>query len=451
MIREIIDMFRKSEDEPIEFNKRYIETTKKNIEKRKNNYANSHLFEKYLAENKQVIEQLKKGQNRAASMSYFDDIFTTDRIIKELRVHKENGTKIIGTMCNLVPEELIYAAGGIPIRLCSGCDHAVSPAEEAFPRDSCPLIKSTLGFAVTDQPFFNLCDAVIIPASCDGKKKLGEVLNDYIPVWMMDLPQSKDKTGSKKFWFAETRILKKRLEELTGKKINRARLKDAIVLLHKRYNVVRKFLEIRKRALPVISGRDALIVMQAAFFDDINRWTEKTQLLCEELEQNLQEKRVIKPEHSVRILLTGAPTILPNFKIPNIIERFDAIIAIDETCAGTQLVYDPVVVDEWNMLDMMSAVSERYLMPSVCPCFVKSEDRIDKLMDMIKDYKIDGIIYHTLRLCLLFDIESQRIKDVMSEKGVPFLQLNTDYSKEDLGQLQTRIEAFVEIIGNKKE
>jgi len=72
-------------------------------------------------------------------------------------------------------------------------------------------------------------------------------------------------------------------------------------------------------------------------------------------------------------------------------------------------------------------------------------------MDMIKDYKIDGIIYHTLRLCLLFDIESQRIKDVMSEKGVPFLQLNTDYSKEDLGQLQTRIEAFVEIIGNKKE
>jgi benzoyl-CoA reductase/2-hydroxyglutaryl-CoA dehydratase subunit BcrC/BadD/HgdB len=190
--------------------------------------------------------------------------------------------------------------------------------------------------------------------------------------------------------------------------------------------------------------------MQSCFFGNIHEWINNTEKLCNELEKNMLDNKLAKQKNSARILLTGAPVIMPNYKIPNIIEGFDAIITIDETCAGSQYIYDPVEVDEWTNKEMMSAISESYLMPSVCPCFIKSEDRIDKLMNMIKEFKIDGVIYHTLRLCLLFDVESFKIKEIMEQNNIPFLQVNTDYSKEDYEQLRTRIEAFIEIIHHRR-
>jgi len=375
---------------------------------------------------------------------------TTDKRLKEIKKLKKDGKKIIGTFCNLIPEELIYAGGGVPIRLCSGCNDSIGPAEETFPRDSCPLIKSSFGFAVTDSHLMKLCDAIVIPSTCDGKKKFGELLNEYKPVWMLDLPQSKEREISKKYWLSEVRILKRRIEGLTGIKITKKRLKDSIQLLHDRHDVMRDLLDIRKSEYQVILGSDYFIVTQAAFFDDINRWIENVKALIEELETNIKKKKIVKDRGALRILLTGAPVILPNFKVIDMIESFDASIVIDETCSGSQSMYDPVEVDEWTMREMMSAISERYLMPSVCPCFIKSEDRADKVLSMVEEYKVDAVVYHTLRLCLLFDIESIKISEILKNQNIPFLNLNTDYSKEDMGQLRTRIEAFIEILHSKK-
>jgi benzoyl-CoA reductase/2-hydroxyglutaryl-CoA dehydratase subunit BcrC/BadD/HgdB len=274
---------------------------------------------------------------------------------------------------------------------------------------------------------------------------LGEILSDYATVWMLDLPQSKERNISKKYWLSEMRILKRRLEGLTKNRIGRQELKRAIVLLQQRSSLANRFHAIRKKQ--VISGSDAFLVMQASFFDDIGRWMSRTAKLCDELDK---AKTPLASKTSPRLLVTGAPIILPNFKVPAIIEQFDAVIVMDETCAGSQSHYDPVAVDEWNMLDMLRAVGERYLMPSVCPCFIKAEDRIDKLVDLVKEYRIDGVVYHTLRLCLLFDIESQKVRDIMEDNGVPFLHINTDYSREDKEQLRTRIEAFIEILQSRK-
>ncbi|MBW2990792.1 2-hydroxyacyl-CoA dehydratase family protein [Candidatus Woesearchaeota archaeon] len=450
MFKKIQNIIEKSEDENLEFDNRYTATTKDKIKKRKKHYQILGLFEKFISENKRVIKEMQHSKNRAKAMNYYDELFTTNKAFKELSALKKKGKKIIGTFCNMVPEELIYAADAIPIRLCSGCNEAVKPAEEAYPRDACPLIKASFGFAVADCGFFNLCDAVIIPSTCDGKKKLGEMLNDYVYVWMMNLPQDKERNLSKKYWLSETRILKKRLEELTGKSITRKKLKQAILLLHKRDDLVRRLMKIRKSNMPNILGSDAFLVIQAAFFDNIERWIKKTHELCTELETSIKHEKRVKPKQAIRILVTGAPMILPNFKVPDIIESLNAFIAMDETCAGSQYVYDPVEVDEWNTLDMMRAISERYLMPSMCPCFIKAEDRIDKLINMIKEYRIDAVVYHTLRLCLLFDIESLKIRDVMEEQGIPFLHINTDYGKEDKEQLRTRIEAFIELVEARK-
>jgi benzoyl-CoA reductase/2-hydroxyglutaryl-CoA dehydratase subunit BcrC/BadD/HgdB len=443
IMRRLAGLMDQAEDEPLEFDQRYLSKSK--VAERKRQHGSARLFTHWMAENSKVIDRLRSQKQRAASMEYFDSVFTTDARLKELKALRKRGKKIIGTFCNVVPEELIYAAGAVPLRLCSGHHEAIRPAEECFPRDSCPLIKASFGNVIASEPYVSMCDAVVLPATCDGKKKLGEVLNDYLKVWVLDLPQDKERTVSKKYWYGEARILKKRLERLTRNKVTRKGLKSAIKKLQSRQKIVERLMNLRKSHNPVISGRDALLVAQASFFDSIDRWMEKTAMLCEELEG-------LKPEDSslVRVLITGAPVIMPNFKIPNLIEDLGACIVTDQTCSGSQSYYDEVVVDEWTMQDMMHAVSERYLMPSSCPCFIKAEDRIDKLKDMLKEYRIDGVVYHTLRLCLLFDVESNRIKDVMEDEGVPFLHINTDYSREDREQLRTRIEAFVEILRSRK-
>jgi len=423
MIDNIKSLFRSADEQPVEFDGRY----KAKIKPRK-----LDLFEKWKKENRETLSKTTKSENRI-NMKYYEEIFTTDKVLEILKKNR-----VIGTFCNMVPEELIIAAGCLPVRLDSGCYASISPAEDSFPRDSCPLIKSSFGFV--NEPFFKHCEAIVIPATCDGKKKLGELLNEYKPVWMLDLPQSKERQISKDYWFSEVRMLKKRLEDLTGNKITLSDLKSAIELLQKRSLVVRRFLECRKK--PVISGTDAFLVMQSAFYADIDEWIKNTKKLCDELEKNIKAKKYIKSSKVKRLLVTGSPILLPNFKLPNIIEKY-ALIAVDETCGGSQYIYDPVKVDEWTMLEMMKAVSERYLMPSMCPCFIKSEDRIDRLLELVDAYKIDGVIYHTLRLCVLFDAESFKVKSAME---VPFIQINTEYSQEDAGQINTRIEAFVEIL-----
>lgn len=397
---------------------------------------------------KKNLELTEMVANRAKSMEYYHEIILSGKRIREIEKFKRTGGRVVGTFCNLVPEELIYAAGAIPLRLCAGFYDAIHPAEEILPKDVCPLIKSSLGFKILGLPYFELCDVVVIPTSCDGKKKLGEVLSNYLPVWMLQLPNKKDSPQSKELWLIEVKLFKKRIEKLTGSKITTNKLKQAIELLHRRTEVFRRLYKIRKSERPVITGRDALLVVQTSFYDDIRRWIEKTERLCDELEENIERGKSVCDLRTPRLLLAGAPIIFPNYKLLNIIEEL-AIVVMDEMCSGTQHLYEPVEVDEWTMDGMLKAVAERYLLPSICPCFTKSDDRIDRLLQMKEDFGIDGVIYHQLRLCQLYDMEFNKVKQVFESRGIPILKIQTDYSQEDIEQIRTRIEAFLEVIKSK--
>lgn len=397
----------------------------------------------------QSLEVMRKVSDRPKAMSYYEGIVSLDIRLKEIQSFKG---QVIGTFCNFVPEELIYAAGAIPIRLCAGFYDTIHPAEEVLPRDICPLIKSSLGFKILGFPYFELCDVVILPTSCDGKKKLGKILSDYLPVWMLELPQSKDLISSREIWLSQIKTLKKRLERFCGVKINKERLKAAVELLHKRQEVFRRLYEIRKYKPCPVNERDALLVVQTSFYDDVNRWIQKTEGLCNQLSNQLvpRQKSGSGPGKP-RLLLTGAPIIWPNYKVLNIVEEAGSVIVADEICSGTQHLYDPVEVDEWTLDGMLEAIANRYFLPSTCPCFTESNDRIDKLLQLAEDFSCEGVIYHSLRLCQLYDIEEALVKQVLKDKGIPMLTLHTDYSGEDIEQLKTRVEAFLEMIKSRKE
>lgn len=422
----------------------------------KQEFESRYLVKPFKKENKKIEEDLinrvqknlqllRNVPRRLPIITYYEEILSSSLRIDELKKAKGNGKKIIGVFCNFVPEELLYAAGFIPVRLCAGAYDTIYPAEEILPRDICPLIKSSAGFKLLGLPYFELCDLVIIPTTCDSKKKLGEILNSFVPVWFLELPHRKNIQRVKDFWLNEVKTLKKRLEEFAGVKITRKELKQAIQTLQKRQTTFRRFYELRKDNPEVINGRDTFLVIQATFYDEIDRWIEKTNLLCDQL-----ILRRITSESRIKLLLTGAPIIWPNYKLFNIIEENNAIVIADELCSGTRMLYDPVEVDEWTEESMIIGIAYKYLLPSTCPCFTESNDRMDRILDLYNEFNVDGVIYHSLRLCQLYDIEFYKVKQVLKDKGIPLLNIHTDYSQEDTEQIKTRIEAFLEILKTKR-
>jgi benzoyl-CoA reductase/2-hydroxyglutaryl-CoA dehydratase subunit BcrC/BadD/HgdB len=430
--------------------KRYMpEIPQKEIEELRKSIKTSS--QRIIAEN---IERMKKtSQNRPEAMQYFDEIsnFFGQRE-KEIQVAKENGKKVIGYFCMFAPTELILAADAIPVRVNSGWYDAAKLGDRIVPVEVCPIIRSTIGAKmISSSPYLELSDALISVTTCDGMTKLGEILSDSKPVWTMPIPRVKDSAQAMRFWREELLTVKGQIEALTGNKITGKKLKAAIELTQKATKAFRRLQEIRKGA-PVIMGRDAMLVNQTYMWDDITRWTEKTEALCDELEKMAREKNWACPPDTPRVMITGTPMIWPdNWKVPTLIEEAkpQGVLIADELCSSERLLYDPVGVDEWSMDDMFKAISERYLMASTCPCFTSkdgNEDRINWLLTKVKDWNINGVIYYVVRGCMLYAMEYTRVKRVLDHLNIPMYYLDTDYTREDVGQLKTRVEAFLEML-----
>ena len=430
--------------------KKYMpEISKKEIEELRNTIEQAS--QKIIAEN---IERMKKtAHNRPEGMQYFDEIANFfGKREKEMRVAKESGKKVIGYFCLFAPTELILAADAIPVRVSSGWYDTSKLGDRVVPVEVCPLVRSTIGAKMIGlSPYLELSDALISVLTCDGMTKLGEILSDYKPVWAMTLPRVKDSTQSLRFWNDEIKAVKGQIEKLTGNKIKRKQLRSAIELTQKATKAFRRLQEIRKGA-PVIMGRDAMLVNQTYMWDDIERWTEKIEALCDELEERARQKIWACPPDTPRVMVTGTPMIWPdNWKLPTLIEEGNpqGVLIADELCSSERILYDPVGVDEWSMGDMLNAIGERYLMASTCPCFTSAdgnEDRINWLMNKIKDWNINGVIYYVHRGCMLYAMEYTRVKKVLDHINIPVYYLDTEYTREDVGQMKTRVEAFLEML-----
>ncbi len=429
--------------------KKYMpEISEKEIEElRKTIEATSR---KIVAEN---IEKMKKTDlNRPKGMKYFDEIADFATREKEIRAAKEEGKKVIGYTCLFAPIELILAADAIPVRVNSGWYDASKLGDRVVPVEVCPMVRSTIGAKmIALSPYLELSDSLISVLTCDGMTKLGEILSDYKPVWAMTLPRVKDSEQSKRLWSEEIKSAKGQIEALTGNKIKRKQLKSAIGLTQKATKAFRRLQDLRK-GNPVIMGRDAMLVNQTYMWDSIKRWTEKTEALCDELEKRASKKNWVCPPDTPRVMVTGTPMIWPdNWKVPTLVEEANpqGVLVADELCSGERLLYDPVGVDEWSMSDMLTAIAERYLMASTCPCFTSkdgNEDRINWMLNKIKEWKIQGVIYYVVRGCMLYAMEYTRVKKVLDGIGVPVYYLDTEYTREDVGQMKTRVEAFLEML-----
>lgn len=399
------------------------------------------VLEKVQAATAGLAERLRQAPDRLAGLAYYEELMDGQKRLQELKILKK---KVVGTFCYFVPEEIIQAAGAVPLRLCSGHSETITTAEELLPRDICPLTKSSLGFFITESGWAKACDVAVLPTSCDAKTKLGEYLSDYLPVWMLNLPKIKDYQVYKQPWLEEIKRLIVKLETLTGVKVTAEKLKTVIRLHQRRSEAYRKLYELRRQHPGILAHQDLLMLVQASFYDDLERWTARTETLVRDMQ--VQVGRKSYPAKGKKLLVTGGPMIWPNYKILNIVSELGSTVVADDMCVGHQWLWDYPEPDEWTLEGMLEAVATRRFFPTVCPCFTHSYDRIDKILTLAKETGAEGVIYHDLRLCQLFDMEKDLVNKVLKENKIPVLTLHSDYGQEDVEQLRTRIEAFLEMI-----
>ncbi|MGI6492274.1 MAG: double-cubane-cluster-containing anaerobic reductase [Pelotomaculum sp.] len=390
-------------------------------------------------------------ENRPAEMEYYD--FVVSEIhglrIQELQEHKAKGGKVVGAFCVFVPEEIVRAAGGICVGLCSGADIGSAQAEQVLPSSICPLIKSFMGFKLAHVcPYFESCDMVVGETTCDGKKKAFEILNDYVPVHMMETPQMK-REKDKVLWRSEVRDFVTAMEQFTGQKITYESLQKAIQDANGKRKALARLSELRKNIPAPISGRDSLLIEQIAMYDDVDRFTAQTLKLCDELEERVRKGEGVHEPGALRIIVSGTPMAIPNWKVPYLIETSGAVIVAEELCTGLRYFENTVAEDGRDLEGQVDALAERYLKVD-CACFTPNDNRTDKLVQLAKEYKADGVIHCSLAFCDPYLVESNRVEKVLKENNIPLLRLETDYSQEDSGQLKTRIEAFLEMLAAKK-
>ncbi|HLN89240.1 MAG TPA: 2-hydroxyacyl-CoA dehydratase family protein [Candidatus Binatia bacterium] len=430
--------------------KRYMpEVSRREIDELKNTVKAAS--QKVIADN---IERMKRADpKRPQAMNYFDEIANLfGKRQEEIAAQKAKGKKVIGYMCLFAPTELILAADAIPVRVNSGWYDTSKLGDRVVPVEVCPVLRSTIGAKMIElSPFLEQSDALISVLTCDGMTKLSEILSDYKTIWGMNVPRIKDSAQSLRFWKDEIKQMKTQIEKFTGNEITRRKLREAIETSHRATKAFRRLQELRKGS-PVIMGRDAMLVNQAYLWDDKQRWTEKTEALCDELEARAQRKDWVCSPDTQRVMITGTPMFWPdNWKLPTLVEESNpqGIIVADEMCSGERILNDPVSVDEWTMNDMLNAIGERYLMASTCPCFTSkdgNQDRVNWLLTKVKDWKIQGVIYYVVRGCMLYAMEYTRIKKALDKVNIPVYYLDTEYTREDVGQLKTRVEAFLEML-----
>lgn len=357
---------------------------------------------------------------------------------------KDKGEHIIGTFCTYTPNEVMYAAGLHPVSLCGTSEEPIADAEKHLPKNLCPLIKSSYGFAITDKcPYTYFSDLIVGETTCDGKKKMYELLGEIKNVHIMQLPQIQNSIASLNMWKSEIVRLKEALEERFHVEITEEDLKRGIRLKNEERRVLRSLYELGKLQPPAISGYNMYKILESTQFTfDKEEQNNNIRTTVEKIKEEYSKgARPVKAD-AKRILITGCPMGGVVDKIIKTIEDNGGVAVCFENCGGIKEKMRLVDEDK-NPID---AIAEKYLSIG-CSVMTPNKERLKLLEELMDEYKADGVIDIVLQACHTYSVETKTIKDLVSgKKGIPYMAIETDYSQSDIGQVKTRIAAFIEML-----
>lgn len=383
--------------------------------------------------------------NRPDVVHLINDEFSgeaTKRTLSYLQGKRKDGMKIAGTYCGYAPLEMIRAAGLVPAILCAFANKTIPAAEAVLPANLCPLIKSSYGFIITDTcPFFALSDAVIAETTCDGKKKMFELISEYKPMHVMDLPQIPDDGQAAKNWAAMITKVGAFLARTFDRSIPEDRIEEEIRAANIKNRLMRRIYDFSAARPPVLSWGEAYelgLLAQVAAAQDVIPLLEKA---IEDLTKRQSGGIYYGAEDSLRVLVTGCPLGGDSMKVYRIIEEAGGVVVAMDACTGMK----PFMIDtEEGTGDPVFALADRYLkLP--CSCMSPNLRRLREIDRLIGWFKPDAVIDVVLHACHSYNIESYKVMNHVKENhGIPFLKIETDYSEGDIEQIRTRVEALFE-------
>jgi benzoyl-CoA reductase/2-hydroxyglutaryl-CoA dehydratase subunit BcrC/BadD/HgdB len=364
------------------------------------------------------------------------------RLLAHLQKKREEGRKIAGIYCGYAPAELIRAMDIVPVGLCAFSNKTIEAGEEVLPANLCPLIKSSYGFIITDTcPFYGVSDVIIGETTCDGKKKMFELISERKPTHIMDLPQLPDEAEALSNWTVMIRKLQNFLEDVFKTQATYEQIEAAIKDTNSKNKMMRKVIEFAALHPPVIGWQE---IYDLAHLSHGAMGNEMEAILAEAI--NKLEKRrdtgyAYGKPNAPRVMVTGCPFGGDAQKVLNIIEETGGVIVALEACSG----YKPFMLDiEEDTEDPIRALAERYL-KIPCSCMTPNTLRLTEISRMIDMFRPDAVVDIVLQACHSFNIESYKVAEhVQKNHNIPFLKIVTDFSQSDVGQIRTRVEAVLE-------
>ena len=356
---------------------------------------------------------------------------------------KQKNIPFVGTFCTYFPQEIAMAMGACVVGLCSTSDETIPDAEKDLPRNLCPLIKSSYGFAKTDKcPYFYFSDLIIGETTCDGKKKMYEYLGQFKPVYTMELPNSQSPEGLE-LWTKEIIKLKEKLESHFETTITDEAVREQVKIMNEVRRAMKEFYALTKvEPVPILGQNLFSVLYGSSFRFNKVKLPDEIRAVVAKVKAEYAENPNKYPK-APRILVTGCPIGGGASKCVKAIEDNGGHVVVFENCSGAKS-FDKLV-DE-DAPDIYRAIAERYLSIG-CSVMTPNPNRLELLGRLIDEYRVDAVVEITLQACHTYNVETLGIKRFVNEvKGIPYMAVETDYSTADIGQLNTRMAAFIEML-----
>ena len=353
---------------------------------------------------------------------------------RRARELKDKGRRIMGWMCSYVPEELIHAAGFVPVRIIGGTEDT-STADAHLYINMCSLVRSALEEAMRGK--YSYLDGLVTLNTCDNIRRLYDVWTHYVPQpfsRILSLPR-KATPEAVKFFRSQLQELKVGLESLSGKKIHEEDLQKSIKLFNKMRRLQKEIVESGRDGCGVLSGSDIFAVNLAAGFLPKEEYV----IMLEDLSRRLKAAKEVQPNTKIRLLVTGSE--LDNPDLFSLIESCGANVVVDDLCTAGKTFWNLV---EEDTSDGLEALARAYLLRPPCPRMKMPDERREHLRNLIKEFSVQGVVHQTIKFCKLYEEDYITIREEMKALGVPMLSLSREYVISGTGQFKTRLEAFIE-------
>jgi benzoyl-CoA reductase/2-hydroxyglutaryl-CoA dehydratase subunit BcrC/BadD/HgdB len=373
-------------------------------------------------------------------LAWFHDM--VDHCYDYAETAKRQGRPIVGILCEFTPREVILAAGAVPVCLCGGSQAMILPAEQHLPGNLCPLIKSTFGYFVTGKnPFLQWADLVVAETTCDGKKKMFELMAESKPMHVLELPQKSEDPDALEHWVVEVGKLKTHLETQFGARITDAKLREAIGVMNRERGLRRRLADLMAEADPALTGRQLLEFKSliSGIEDDLEQYARALTQFGARQGPGISQGNAAR----VRVLMTGVPMAHGAERVLELVEGAGGLVVCQENCTGLKPILEDV---DPQAADPLRAIAVKYFhLP--CSVLTPNRRRFQTLRELAAKFHPHCVIELVWQACLTYDVEAAQVRRLVEkELGLPYLKISTDYSPGDSPRLRARLEALFETI-----